>query len=872
MITIDQQLHGYRQGHQLLASSMRLEKADQELVNRLSDISGPLRPGETFKPYLSAYPLPSGTRYVLSRTWQDLEVPRAGCVRTVSLLIPMSDWGHVRSLAPFLALLNTELNASMVERTSVAPTVGPPLPSITEFRTFELLEALFLEERKPIAVFDAPDAELMAVRLLTALWPSFRRRFSVSTFALSPRKMIGRSFDLVFSPKDARSRFANWEGRRIDARGGSGSERHQWSGRIAQRVFTAQQPRLLDDDEAGFLASDNDGSEAALRIALLWDDLQAKLDQSPTAALGLLDIANTRSSRDVVAIRGLEPAIARAARRAVVTMPVEDAWRFLGAMTRKLQGLHIGLSSAKAIREAAIQLASRDPSLAIEGVEQSDGREPSNLLLGAVANALARLVVSDMVMVLAKAPAILLVRLLAANSTLAEMALSESTEVSLALARALPAVSQPLFEKAKRRLLRLLVEDWHVSAAAPMIAKLDANELAVEAEHLYEANGLTSVGMSGLLAARAHEIDAEAMLRDMVQRFGPGQHVEYLVAALLKPRAEDAEWVLRGYMPDECRRISLLSGLLRSASKESLSCILLNQELRDLALATLPDSAVDLLGRIANEVSMPLPALVRLVIRILSTRQAPNEGTLVRRVLDRCLLESFGGDEVGVIVQLLGALGGQLEGSWVVCRGVEWSVPAQIASRNLVAFDRAPSDARARIFNAVEDLARVLMERNVLDINAEAVEACAALFWDAEVVASAELLRASHRLLSFLMRARYEPASPLVAVIFPLVYRDLRKGSEVPDILNIFAFIDWDRCKVARRELVDAFLASNWRPYDLALAGARAGDLPAILNQLIRQKGGERYLMLIERDVGLLPPLWQAEVCNAIRNARSSLF
>ena len=53
MTILDQQLHGYRNGHQLLSSSAKLSKADQDLVDRLSDVAGPLRPGEHFDSYLT---------------------------------------------------------------------------------------------------------------------------------------------------------------------------------------------------------------------------------------------------------------------------------------------------------------------------------------------------------------------------------------------------------------------------------------------------------------------------------------------------------------------------------------------------------------------------------------------------------------------------------------------------------------------------------------------------------------------------------------------------------------------------------------------------------------------------------------------------
>ena len=218
MTAVERQVHGYRQGHQTLAASAQLPKEDQSAVDRLSDVAGPLRPRERFNPYLTSYPLPSGERYVLARMWQDLIVARAGCVRTVSLIIPIADWAAAESLSPFLDLLKFDRppEAANATREIVSSSCPTPLSPAPDFRASELLEALFLEEPRPVVVFDVPAPDLIAARLLTALWPSMRRRFALSTFALSPRKVSGRDFDLVFAPKDARAKFADWKGRRVD--------------------------------------------------------------------------------------------------------------------------------------------------------------------------------------------------------------------------------------------------------------------------------------------------------------------------------------------------------------------------------------------------------------------------------------------------------------------------------------------------------------------------------------------------------------------------------------------------------------------------------------------------------------------------------
>src|SRR5205814_1989602 len=106
----------------------------------------------------------------------------------------------------------------------------------------ELVEALFFEPRQPIVVFDSAEAELIVERLLAAFWPPLKQNFSVSTYALAPRKIEGRPFDLIFAPRGARSRFSDWSGRRID--GTTKSDRHPWSQLVSEKIFEAEDPDL----------------------------------------------------------------------------------------------------------------------------------------------------------------------------------------------------------------------------------------------------------------------------------------------------------------------------------------------------------------------------------------------------------------------------------------------------------------------------------------------------------------------------------------------------------------------------------------------------------------------------------------------------
>ncbi len=82
---IDQALHGYGHGHELLAGSTSLDNATANLLSHNSD-SAPnasLRDG----PFLTGYPLPDG-RYVIARTWADDNADRPNTVITFSVLLP----------------------------------------------------------------------------------------------------------------------------------------------------------------------------------------------------------------------------------------------------------------------------------------------------------------------------------------------------------------------------------------------------------------------------------------------------------------------------------------------------------------------------------------------------------------------------------------------------------------------------------------------------------------------------------------------------------------------------------------------------------------------------------------------------------------
>ena len=96
MMKIEQLLHGYDNGHRLLAGSVLLKSnMEMDAVATLSDWSEYVAPGGGESSYVTAYPLLESGYYVVAKTWYADEMKRPGCVWTHSLLIPFDTLNHL---------------------------------------------------------------------------------------------------------------------------------------------------------------------------------------------------------------------------------------------------------------------------------------------------------------------------------------------------------------------------------------------------------------------------------------------------------------------------------------------------------------------------------------------------------------------------------------------------------------------------------------------------------------------------------------------------------------------------------------------------------------------------------------------------------
>ena len=850
MFTVNAQLHGYRQGHQLLDSTILLSKSDQSIVDRLSDVAGPLRPGELFNSYLSAYPLSSGRYYILARTWQDLTVKRAGCVRTLSIIISSEKWGKAGDLQPFLDLLDPRKFPSIATSADLGDASAAALPETLEFCASELLEALFLEEQKPVALFDAPSPELIAIRLLTAFWPTLRCSFALSTFALSPRKIEGRNFDLVFAPKNVRSRFSDWPGRRIDGRTVVAA-RHRWTDELVKRVFQSPVPRLLADRDLRVIGPNESGTSAALRIALLWGELLAKVERSPSAALGLLDIAKSRMQNHKGDVYELQPVLATAAQRAVESLPVMEAWELLRAMVSKIIGTPL-MPSLRTIAESLVILTLRSPASAIAFLDQVGRTDTIDVLVPAVASGLAARYGPTAEQALAETRLPTFGRLVLANRQLARATLMSPSLVKR-MEQLILGFDQHLKNELRDRITPAIVDDMHAILAQLLFPLLSAAEVLAEIEYLNSVNQFSARMLLPPLIDRARRLFIIEKVRSTILFLPPSAGGKEFLHLTLRPVVDDIRWLLQQTNLGTEATNGLLDDVIRQADVQQLQEFCADHSLAASLIERLAESR-DFLIRVTVEGHLPLTLRIPLVLRLLPGCSETESRKLATDLLTDCLRAHFGGDESAALLILIANLRASVNVAWLVRLGLDRSLPSSVFNRNIFVFNESSRDVRKRILLAIEDLAEELAIRSPFDLTEVGAAACAALFWDARAVNSTGLLNGAGRLLPVLLRSGHLPVSAIIAATFPLIYRELAKEDDVPNVFKFVPFLDWDRCKAARHELVKTFLESNvWRAGDLALTACRSMDVRKILEQVAKSSRGETFIARIDADLERLP-------------------
>lgn len=203
---IHQTLHGYSEGHILLASSIStLTQRDRKKMAVLSDWDEYARK-EDDSSYITAYPLPDSPYYVIAKTWYANEMERPGCVWTHSLLLDISegsDFFDYRAL--FFAFVRpqrdkyTDYNKPLdikeeIEKKTLMPSPFK-MPSLAHW-----LHILLKKDEPLVFVVDQPTSyyQVFLLSLMNHLPIGILSKLSMCSGTGRIRKYENELFDLQF--------------------------------------------------------------------------------------------------------------------------------------------------------------------------------------------------------------------------------------------------------------------------------------------------------------------------------------------------------------------------------------------------------------------------------------------------------------------------------------------------------------------------------------------------------------------------------------------------------------------------------------------------------------------------------------------------
>jgi len=213
-VRVHQALHGYEDGHRLIASSTSLRSRDQKTMLIMSDVSGAGANLEATG-YLTGYPLADSGFYAVARTWAATEMARPGCVWTHTLLVDFADLANLSAMN-FLDRAfrrpptDLDLNGYMSPLTIEKDSSDPVLPKTTRESLKRVMYALYGFPRDKIISTSDGDSSLISFLVWAQQWPRLRRSFRFCTLAFADRSSEGAQFDLQFTPlrdRSIRSRF-----------------------------------------------------------------------------------------------------------------------------------------------------------------------------------------------------------------------------------------------------------------------------------------------------------------------------------------------------------------------------------------------------------------------------------------------------------------------------------------------------------------------------------------------------------------------------------------------------------------------------------------------------------------------------------------
>lgn len=867
-LAIHQLVHGYGHGHSLLASSTDLDRSDLDLVGRLSDLSGALGPDLEISPYLSMYPLPSQKFFAVAQTLPDQSASRSGCVLTHTILVPLETWATDEAPNRFAALLRTPTRDALAEYTVAITSIptAPPKATAVEPLGASFIQQYFGEGLAPIAWFGAIHPEAAAWCVIHALWPSLRAHFACCTFALQPRTLGDRPFDLVFAPTAVFSRFGEFardhivDGRAMPNLGASESWFRSWS----HCVFEGNGTEICERVHA--LCSDLEPHPTAIRRVLFFLELKDRARESPTAALGALDLLETLAPKPFEAQRE-RCALAVAAMRSVTDLVPLEALELVYLLCRRLQGHPFtpGQDLQVEIRSAIHRLIENNPEQGIKEADSLISRHedaaPKLFMLG-IGDALMALLASGSV-----APS-----LVVEHQTLTERLIGDRPELAGAILRSSGQVD-------RKRIISSLVESCRAeqasgvrpalrssllseiakSADAPLLEELLRDLGSEEVSQVCDLVESRGESWSGALIAVVGRLVGERQpfsVRQWAQTHSWSTHEAATIIAASYPTTADG---LKEFFNTELLHAPnqplLLAAFIERASAFSPPAWLLSHfqsDLRswELLLQGINDGVVsDAIATLVRRGLGRSPiARVRNAARLIAGAKGKDSNVVKEYVIRQLLADYLD------LVCDTGTVKLWFEESWVAEALTHIradSIRAMLAEQ----LKRSPS-CWALVWNLIENFPNTVAfnnERLVHEIISALLQShsgqwtvAAANSWEHLLarISSGDRVRVNlcAQALHFALEHRRLPLASVVAETFYPVHEAAMDDQPNRGPWFLWRFSSWDKAKDLRRSLVDAFLQSDWPPPYFVLSAREPWLLRKLCNRMLRQWKGHEFL------------------------------
>lgn len=206
-IKLQQALFGYRDGHNLLATSTALAPRVRQFLATITDSSGPEN-NKGFEGAFTGLPVPETDFYALFRTWPAPEMPRPGCVWSHVILIQIADLARIPTLfqlgklcsRPSVPIDSARYEEPLALDVTKAEESAAGKPD--QRRLHYLVRALYEHPEAGVVILDEECAswENAVFHVWAQQWPRLRREFAFSTGSLSDRRLAGIPFDLQIAP------------------------------------------------------------------------------------------------------------------------------------------------------------------------------------------------------------------------------------------------------------------------------------------------------------------------------------------------------------------------------------------------------------------------------------------------------------------------------------------------------------------------------------------------------------------------------------------------------------------------------------------------------------------------------------------------